>query len=181
MFRFPALLAILALLPAVAAAAPRAGFHSGPVFQGFGDVASVESDLPMPPGTTLKVAFNVSDAAKPGEVNRAIDSAARFINMNVEAGVPLENIHIAIVVHGAAADDLLGPAAYAQRKDGKTNATAAEIAALTAHGVDIYLCGQTAAARGIAKTDLLPGVKMALSAMTAFALLQQQGYTVNPF
>jgi hypothetical protein len=29
--------------------------------------------------------------------------------------------------------------------------------------------------------DLLPGVEMALSAMTAHALLQQQGYTFNPF
>jgi len=29
--------------------------------------------------------------------------------------------------------------------------------------------------------DLLPNVEMALSAMTAHALLQQDGYTLNPF
>ena len=29
--------------------------------------------------------------------------------------------------------------------------------------------------------DLLPGVEMSLSAMTAHALLQQDGYTLNPF
>jgi len=28
---------------------------------------------------------------------------------------------------------------------------------------------------------LLPGVEMALSAMTAHAILQQEGYTLNPF
>ena len=43
------------------------------------------------------------------------------------------------------------------------------------------LCGQSAAAYGITPENLIPGVEMALSAMTAFALLQQNGYTVNPF
>jgi hypothetical protein len=33
----------------------------------------------------------------------------------------------------------------------------------------------------VAAEQLIPGVKMALSAMTAHAQLQQQGYTLNPF
>jgi len=52
---------------------------------------------------------------------------------------------------------------------------------LLKNNVEIIVCGQSAAAHGVAKTDLLSGVKMALSAMTARALLQQQGYTLNPF
>ena len=36
-------------------------------------------------------------------------------------------------------------------------------------------------AHGVAKADLIPGVELALSAMTAHAQLQQAGYTVNPF
>jgi intracellular sulfur oxidation DsrE/DsrF family protein len=48
--------------------------------------------------------------------------------------------------------------------------------------VRIILCGQSAAGLGLDETaDLLPGVEVALSAMTAHALLQQDGYTVNPF
>ncbi|HBH44411.1 MAG TPA: hypothetical protein DDY28_08390, partial [Hyphomonas atlantica] len=43
------------------------------------------------------------------------------------------------------------------------------------------LCGQTAAYRDVTKADLLPGVEMSLSAMTAHAQLQQDGYTLNPF
>ena len=39
----------------------------------------------------------------------------------------------------------------------------------------------SAAAYGVAKGDLIPGVELALSAMTAHAQLQQAGYTVNPF
>ncbi|OYY89914.1 MAG: hypothetical protein B7Y45_10155 [Sphingomonas sp. 28-66-16] len=180
MTKLPILLALL-LLPIEASAAPRTGFHPGPVFAEFGDVASVDSDMPLPPTTVFHVAFNVSEKAKPGELSRAIESAARFINMHVEAGVPLANIHVAIVVHGPASTDLLKAGPYAQRNNGAANGSAAAIAALTAHGVDIWLCGQSAAAASIAKADVLPGVKMALSAMTALALLQQQGYSINPF
>jgi hypothetical protein len=35
--------------------------------------------------------------------------------------------------------------------------------------------------RDIAPEDLLPGVTIGLSAMSTHALLQQQGYTLNPF
>jgi intracellular sulfur oxidation DsrE/DsrF family protein len=48
-------------------------------------------------------------------------------------------------------------------------------------GVRFILCGQSGAAYGIRQEDLIPGVETALSAMTAHALLQQRGYTVNPF
>lgn len=178
--RLPLTLALLLLLPIAATAAPRPGFHAGPVFAQFGDIATIDSQMPIPKGTVFKVAFDVSDAAKPGELNRAIDSAARFINMHVEAGVPLADIHVAIVVHGGAADDLLTPAAYAGRKAGAVNASAPEITALIGKGVQVWLCGQTAVGKGIAASDLLPGVKLSLSAMTAHALLQQAGYTLNP-
>ena len=41
------------------------------------------------------------------------------------------------------------------------------------HHVDIQLCGQSAARYDISASDLLPGVRLALSAMTAYAQLQQ--------
>ena len=174
------IVAALLLLPVAANAEPRAGFHTGPVFTTFGDIAPVESDLPIPEGTVFRVIFDITDKATPGQLNRSIDSAARFINMHVEAGVPLADIHVAIVVHGGAAADLLTQDAYAARNDGAVNGSAPAIAELTAHGVHIWLCGQTAAANQFTKADLLPGVGLSLSAMTAFALLQQQGYTLNP-
>ena len=60
-------------------------------------------------------------------------------------------------------------------------APAERIEALLAEDVRFILCGQSAAALGIQRQSLAPGVQMALSAMTAHALLQQQGYTLNPF
>lgn len=171
--------AVVALLPAVAIAAPAA--RTGPVFTEYGGTFAVEPDMPIPADAEFKVAFDISAAATPGEVNRHIDSAARFINMQVAAGVPRERIHVALVVHGPAGADLLAPEAYVARSGGSKSANAPLVRALLDHGVRVILCGQSAAAMGLARADLIPGVELALSAMTAHALLQQDGYTLNPF
>jgi intracellular sulfur oxidation DsrE/DsrF family protein len=158
-------------LAAVAHAGPE-NFHPGTAIEGFGNVASVADAVDIPADSVFKVAFDISKPAETGKANRAIESAARFINMHVEAGVPVEQIQLAIVVHGGAYADLLA-------RDG--NATAPLIAALVEKGVSFQLCGQTAAYYDVTSADLLPGVEMALSAMTAHAQLQQAGYTLNPF
>lgn len=175
-----ALIAALLLLPATGALAQNAAFHPGSVISDFGKIATVDSDMPIPKGTVFKVSFDDTKQAMPGSMNEIFVSAARFINMHVAAGVPAADIHIGIVVHSKAILDLLKPAPYAARNGGATNASAKLIAELLAHNVNFYVCGQSAEAQEIAKVDLLPGVKMALSAMTAHALLQMQGYTLNP-
>ena len=166
---------VFAAILAAAASAQEEAFSTGPLIEDFGAVASVE-DARLSPETELKVAFDVAKAAAPGTVNRYLESSARFLNMHVAAGVPAENIEIAIVVHGGAAMDLVTDARY-----GGENANADLVAALIAAGVSIELCGQTAAYRGLTEGDLLPGVRLSLSAMTSHALLQQDGYTLNPF
>lgn len=151
-------------------------FHAGTVIEDFGQVAEVKAAPSLPQGAIFKVAFDVAEAAEAGTVNRRIESAARLINMHAEAGVAPEDTQIAIVVHGGAAMDLVTDHRY-----GAKNATAGLISALTDAGVSIELCGQTAAYYDIEASDLLPGVRMSVSAMTAHALLQQDGYTLNPF
>lgn len=165
----------IALLAASAASADPPGFTRGPVIADYGPVANVPDAAPIPADTHFKVIFDVSAAAEEGRVNAGIESAARFLNMHARAGIPPENIRIAIVVRGSAVRDLtLHPQA------GRDNPNAALIAALIANHVDIYVCGQAAAHANIDAGDLLPGVQMALSALTEFALLQQQGYTLMP-
>ena len=88
--------------------------------------------------------------------------------MHTAAGIPRENIQLAVVVHGQATNDLLTPEAYAARFDGAENPNAPLIVALASEGVRIIPCGQSAAGLGLDETaDLLPGVEVALSAMTA--------------
>ncbi|MEP2988378.1 MAG: DsrE family protein [Parasphingorhabdus sp.] len=173
---------LLALtLAASPASAQLDGFATGPVFENFGPTAKVETNVEIPKDTIFKIAFDIKDKAKPEKLNRSFESVARFINMHVAAGVPIENIKLVVVVHGGAAIDLTRDTVYKAHHEGPSNPSAAAIAKMQDQGVEFHLCGQSAAAYKIKNADLLPGVKMSLSAMTSHALLQQQGYTLNPF
>jgi len=86
-----------------------------------------------------------------------------------------------VIVHGPGAMDLLKPEIYAARNEGKANGSLDAVRKLLGAGVEFYLCGQTAMGQKITKADLIPGVKMSLSAITAHAVYQQRGYTLNPF
>ncbi|OYQ26051.1 hypothetical protein CHU93_12700 [Sandarakinorhabdus cyanobacteriorum] len=175
-----ALLATI-LIAAPALAQDRSGFSLGPVLGDVGPHAAVQSDLPIPAGTSFRIAFDLHTRAEPGGLSRQIETAARTFNMLVAAGVPREKVQIVLIAHGPAAQDLLKPESYAARNPGKANGSLDAVNKLLGAGVEIYLCGQTAASQKISKADLIPGVKMSLSAITAHALYQQRGYTLNPF
>lgn len=172
-----------ALAASPLAAQDMTAFKTGPVIAEFGPHAPVPGMAAIPEGATFAIAFDVSAPAAEGSVNRGFESAARFLNMAVAAGVPQENIKLAVVVHGRAGLELLTSAAHgahaASRKG--DNPSGKLVEAMLDKGVRFILCGQTTAAYGIAPDDLIDGVEVWLSAITAHALLQQQGYTVNPF
>jgi intracellular sulfur oxidation DsrE/DsrF family protein len=173
---------------AVAAAGPlsaqdMSAFKTGPVLADFGPHAPVPGRAAIPEDARFAVAFDVSTPAAEGSANRGFEAAARFLNMHVAAGVPEGNIRLVVVVHGKAALELMRNEAHAVHPSSRKgdNPSGKLVAALLGTGVRFILCGQTAAAYGIAPGDLIAGVEVSLSAMTSHALLQQQGYTVNPF
>ncbi len=168
-----------AALGAEASAQPEA-FRTGPVISEFGPAADIEGGSPIPSDATFRVSFDVAEAAKPGDLNRSLVSGARFLNMHARAGVSADAVDLAFIVHGESVHDVTEDGHY-EGKYSVKNANAALISELLSHGVRIEVCGQSAAARGVDAKDLLPGVTMSLSAMTSHALLQQQGYTLNPF
>ncbi|WOX04349.1 DsrE family protein [Microbulbifer pacificus] len=170
-----ALMACL-LQPALASAE----FATGPVVENFGAVADVVQSVPLTGKERFKVVFDAAEQGEEGKRNRKFESLARFLNMQARAGVKPEQIELALVVHGGAGFDVVNSAAF-QKKFQRDNPNAELLAALQKHKVRVILCGQSAAFNGIENDDLLPGVEMALSAMTAHALLQQQGYTLNPW
>jgi intracellular sulfur oxidation DsrE/DsrF family protein len=168
--------------PVSAQQADLSAFRPGPVFTEFGAVAPVpDADFAIPEGMNLFITFDTSTPAAEGQANRTLDSAARFVNMHAAADVEPARVRAAVVVHGKAAFDLVTNAAWSDLGREGANPTAALVAALVDRGVRVILCGQTAAAYGIDKQDLAPGVELAISAMTAHAVLQRQGYTPNPF
>jgi intracellular sulfur oxidation DsrE/DsrF family protein len=178
-----ALTLALALAAAPLAAQDMSAFRPGPVLAEFGPHAPVPGVEQLPADTEFAIAFDVSTPAAEGGANRGFESAARFLNMHVAHGVPQENIRLVVVVHGKAALELLTDAAHAANPASRKgdNPSGRLVEALLAEDVRFILCGQSAAAYGIKPEDLIPGVEISLSAMTAHALLQQSGFTVNPF
>jgi intracellular sulfur oxidation DsrE/DsrF family protein len=174
--------AALLLLPASALAQTPANRSTGPVILDFGPTFEVPApDVGAPTDATYRVIFDIGQAADtPDGRSARFETVARFLNMHVKAGVPLENLDVVVAVHGTAGKDLLQDEAYRARY-GMDNPNAALILALVEAGVEVALCGQTAASRGLPREDLLPGVKMALSAMTSLVTRQNQGYALIPW
>lgn len=170
---------LLACLMLSTAGVQASEFVAGSVIKDYGQYAPVDG-VKLGPNDTFQVAFDVAEGADPGEVNRRFNSLARFLNMHVGHGAQLANLKLALVVHGSATLDVLKDKEYEARK-GQPNGNKALLEALQQAGVRVIVCGQSAAGHQVSKADLLSGVEMALSAMTAHALLQQAGYTLNPF
>ena len=175
------LLPLAVLLIPAAAQAQENKFQPGTVLSEFGKIAPVQTDFKIPRGTKFKVLYDIVDGAEPGALNRKLNTPARFLNMHAAAGVPEKNMKLAVVIHGKASLDVASAKAYGAAYEGAENGNVEIIKALIEQGVRVILCGQSAAYYGVGHEDMLPGVEMALSAMTAHAILQQEGYTLNPF
>ena len=153
--------------------------EAGPVIEPYGAVFEVRGlEVPVDTQREYRVVFDVATSTEePGEVNPGINTVARFLNMHARAGVPLENMHLALVVHGTAAKDALREGPFRERY-GTDNRNADLLRRLAAAGVEIFICGQSAMSRNLPDDQLLPEVQMALSAMTIRADLQARGYEV---
>jgi intracellular sulfur oxidation DsrE/DsrF family protein len=136
--------------------------------------------MKIPENMRFNVAFDVSDTGGSGLFNGKFNSLAGFLNMHVADGIAADNIKLALVIHGKASADLLNEKAFQQMLE-SSNPNQAILQLLLKHNVQIFICGQSAAFYDFNNADLIDGVQMALSAMTAHAILQpQQGYQLNP-
>jgi intracellular sulfur oxidation DsrE/DsrF family protein len=164
-------LAALALM----AAGPQ-DFSTGPVIEAFGPAADIADAAPIPAGARFRIAFDLTGAGDAGAPMPGLVTAARFLNMHARAGVEAERMELALVIHGGAA-----VRALADANSAPDSADAQLITQLTGLGHRVIVCGQSAAFQGLDAADMPDGVETALSAMTVHALLQQDGYTLNPF
>lgn len=171
-----ALVVVMSLIICPMSSAGMDAFSTGPIIADLGP-ASVGTGWETPPADSqFKIAFDVSNAAEEDRPNQQLMSAARLLNLHGKLGLSAKQTKIAIVVHGAAAIDLTE-----DNRFGKSNPSASLIQALIDADVEIILCGQTAAYRDISAEDVLPGVVIQASAMTAHAILQNKGFSLNPF
>ena len=156
--------------------------QAGPVIEDYGPVYELsDPDFTAPTDEVLRVVFDVAQpASEPDRVNPRLETLARYLNMHARAGVPRENMKLALVVHGGASWEVTGNEAYRARF-GTDNPNLPLLEALDDFGVELLICGQSQSSRGIAKSELAGPVRQALSAMTALVDLQSRGYQLIAF
>jgi intracellular sulfur oxidation DsrE/DsrF family protein len=171
---------VLSLLVSIGISAQKKS--KGPVITGYGEVYPVENaDYKTKSSEAFKAVFDIMDSPESHEeINRSIETAARFLNMHAQGGVPVENLKIALVLHNKASKDVMDDDAY-RRHYGTDNPNKGLIQALLDSGGQVIFCGQSSNARGIPKEDLIPGIQLSLSAMTALIQLQNENYKLIKF
>lgn len=149
----------------------------GPIIMEYGDTYEViNPDIETEIETDLKVIFDVDKSSEDKtEVNKYIEVAARFLNMHARAGMKPEQLKAAMTIHAGASQDVFTNEAY-KAKFGVENPNFELINTLTAAGVDVIVCGQSAAKNNMSLEDINPNVKIALSATTALIQYQNIGY-----
>ncbi len=153
----------------------------GPIIEEYGPTYAVEGrDVPLADGFSYRAVFDIARYGDdPGKLNPRLVSVARYLNMHARNGVPVENMQLAVVVHGAAVRNILGHAAYRSRFQ-VDNPNLELVEELHAAGVRFYVCGQSLEFGKIATSELASPVEVALSAMTMLTVLQSEGYALLP-
>ena len=90
---------------------------TGPVIEDYGASFVIDNaDVPLIPDHEYRVVFEITGYDQsPGGVNRKLERVARFLNLHAKNGVDPDNMHLAVVVHGAALVNALHDDAYQTR------------------------------------------------------------------
>ena len=141
--------------------------------------------VPLPraaeqPRKGAKAVFDVTAAAKPGEVNRGLEHVARLLNLYGAAGLTAQDVKIAVVFHGEANKAVLSDAAYAARFKGAANPNLPVIRDLKKAGVEVFVCGQSLHDLGFKAEEVAEDVPVADSAMLVLVNKQTDGYAYIP-
>ena len=156
--------------------------EAGPVISEYGKVWRVQDqDYPLVKNFEYKAVFDVMNSPESHEmVNPSIETVARYLNMHAQNGIAAYNLKAALVIHNKASKDIMNDKAYEARY-GKVNPNRELIEQLIQSGVDVIFCGQSSLSRNIPRENMIPDVKLSLSAMSALIQFQESGYRLIKF
>ncbi len=139
------------------------------------------NDVTEKPDPTMKykLLFNVSigskDSAKIRKVNSGLSEVGRVINLHIASGIPKENLEVVVVVHGMALFSVANNEAY-QSNFKIDNPNLVLMKELEDAGAKFIACGQAMAFLEFKHKDLLPNVKISITAQTALSNYQLKGF-----
>lgn len=154
-----------------------------PVFSSgeFSGVVPVKDPTEVPdPNMDYKLLFeltsnNPDSLAK--DFNAGLVEVTRVINLHVASGVPLKKIIPVIVVHAGALNAFTNNAYY-QEHYKTDNPNLKLIGELKNIGARFIACGQAMAFFNIKKENLMPDVKISITAQTVLSNYQLKGFVL---
>jgi intracellular sulfur oxidation DsrE/DsrF family protein len=131
------------------------------------------------PSMKYKLLFNMviwsRDSLSLKRINEGLAEIGRIINLHIAAGVPKENLELAIVVHGNALNVYLKNDVY-QKKFKTDNPNLDILRQFVDLKTKLMACGQAELFTNIPAEDLIPEVKTAFSANVVLSTYQLKGY-----
>ncbi|RLS52103.1 MAG: methyltransferase domain-containing protein [Planctomycetota bacterium] len=158
---------------------PTAGKFAFPIIAAHGGVVSRPTAVDQP-RAGAKVVFDVTVDAKPSEVNKGLDRAARLLNLYGASGLQAKDVSITVVLHGEATKSALNDAAYKARFETEQNPNLPLIRELQTAGVEVLVCGQALNYKNFANEDVATEVKIAAAAMIVVINRQLDGNAYLP-
>jgi len=122
----------------------------------------------------FEIIYNNPDSLSK-DPNYALVEIARVINLHVASGIPVNKIMPVIVVHAGALNAISNNAHYQERYK-MDNPNLKLINDLQNIGAKFIACGQAMAFFKVKREDLLPNVKVSLTAQTVLTSYQLKGY-----
>jgi intracellular sulfur oxidation DsrE/DsrF family protein len=153
-----------------------------PRIHGAGGVLPVGRDALMPSATAehrLYIDVDSDGPTRDNGINVRLHTAAKLLNLYALAGVPNDKVHMVVLFYGHGVDLALSDAAY-RKKFGHPNPNAGLIRQLRQANVKMVVCGQALGHQNFVARNVRPGMKLALSALTAREELQAAGYGEVP-
>lgn len=146
-----------------------------PLIKGYGGVVQIPdvTDLPQ---KGVKAVFDIAVEGKPEEVNRGLESVARYLNLNAQAGNAATDVKLALVLHGGSTKCALSDEAFRRHTNIESNPNLALLRELKKYGVEILVCGQSLARNKFSIGEVAGECRIATSAMTVNVNKQQAGY-----
>jgi len=146
-----------------------------PLIKGYGGVVALPRAAEQPT-RGARVVFDIAVDSPPGEVNRGLESVARYLNLSAQAGNSPGDCQLALVMHGGTTKCALTDEAYQRHAQAEHNPNLPLLLELRQHGVEIFVCGQSLARNKFPVGEVAGEVTVASSAMSVNVNKQLAGY-----
>lgn len=117
----------------------------------------------------------IKDSVAAKDISEGLSEVGRIINLHIASGIPKNKLDVVVVVHGPALYALYTNKAY-KKKYGIDNPNIVLINELMKNGVKFIACGQAMNFFDVKQEEMVPNIKISLTAQTVLSNYQLKGY-----